>query len=373
MPEEKGVIWRDSHFAPQVGWFLCVGGVYVDIVIDVPSYPAEDAYLRASRAPQRKRGGNAANTSAVLAQLFVARKSVENTVAWMGATPGGNVEPTAFAMADLERFGVDTSLREVVFAAAGEEPLSQPTAYVIRSSATGSRTGVSWRGGLREVGVDHFERNLASRSWSWIHLECRLLPDTLHMARRARASGMAGYVLSVELEKPHLPQEEAYLTAKQADVVFLSKDWVAKNVLEGAVVEKESAQNREQVVSALKQIASQLHEGDAAHTSLLICGWGTAGAFALDIASGQHFYQPATLAPVVVDSVGAGDTFIGACIFALANGFKVQDVLRCGCAVAGGKVAQATFDDLARYLPSEMFAAGGDPCCEPERKVPRLA
>jgi sugar/nucleoside kinase (ribokinase family) len=43
----------------------------------------------------------------------------------------------------------------------------------------------------------------------------------------------------------------------------------------------------------------------------------------------------------------AGDTFIGATLYALACGADADEALRCACAVAGAKVGRAGFDGLA--------------------------
>ena len=48
----------------------------------------------------------------------------------------------------------------------------------------------------------------------------------------------------------------------------------------------------------------------------------------------------------VIDTTGAGDTFIGACIAALSQSLPVPSVLQRGCRVAGKKVAQDGFAGL---------------------------
>jgi ketohexokinase len=47
---------------------VCVGAVYIDIILTVPHFPIEDQKLRAS-SHTRRRGGNCPNTLEVLAQL----------------------------------------------------------------------------------------------------------------------------------------------------------------------------------------------------------------------------------------------------------------------------------------------------------------
>ena len=45
-------------------------------------------------------------------------------------------------------------------------------------------------------------------------------------------------------------------------------------------------------------------------SAVWVCPWGDSGAFALDTASGRIFFEPAHIPTKMVDSIGAGDTFI---------------------------------------------------------------
>jgi hypothetical protein len=63
---------------------------------------------------------------------------------------------------------------------------------------------------------------------------------------------------------------------------------------------------------------------------------------------------PCPIAPCALGTSGgnphpllAGDTFIGATLYALACGADADAALRCACAVAGAKVGRAGFDGLA--------------------------
>lgn len=87
----------------------------------------------------------------------------------------------------------------------------------------------------------------------------------------------------------------------------------------------------------------------------LIATWGAQGAFALDTLSGKCFYEAAHIQPRVVDSVGAGDTFVAASIYALVRGCNTQQVLKCACAVAGHKVGQMGFDSLRSAVPADLL------------------
>ena len=71
---------------PQLKDFLIAGGLYVDELHEVPAFPAEDSTSRALSV-RRRRGGNAASTSAVLSQLAQPGSSVR----WMGAVPAADL------------------------------------------------------------------------------------------------------------------------------------------------------------------------------------------------------------------------------------------------------------------------------------------
>jgi len=230
---------------------------------------------------------------------------------------------------------------------------------------------VSWRAGLREVGPEHFAAKLAERDFAWVHIECRLAPDTLEMVRRARKTSGVSYILSVELEKTYLPQHEVCLLAAEADIIFFSKDWVVKNAMPADAGAPEACDDSV-IVAALQTAAAKFRSTAAARTRLLICGWGSKGAFALDATTGKHYFEAAARVDSVVDSVGAGDTFIATSIFALAKGCDIQAVLKCACAVAGGKVAQVGFSGLARHVPPDVLASSQHEQSEPPCKVQRV-
>lgn len=63
---------------------VVAGGVYLDELHHVPAYPGEDATVRAS-VVRRRRGGNAATTAVVLAELLRGRCATK--VRRMGPVP----------------------------------------------------------------------------------------------------------------------------------------------------------------------------------------------------------------------------------------------------------------------------------------------
>ena len=77
----------------------------------------------------------------------------------------------------------------------------------------------------------------------------------------------------------------------------------------------------------------------------LICPWGDQGAMA-QASSGQRYRALAVPSIQVVDSLGAGDTFIAAVILSLTKGYTINKALNVGCMVAGTKCTMKGFARL---------------------------
>ena len=68
----------------------------------------------------------------------------------------------------------------------------------------------------------------------------------------------------------------------------------------------------------------------------VICPWGELGATAR-LPSGEVCHSPAYPPVKLVDTLGAGDTFIAGTIHALSCGLSCADAITFGCQVAGAK------------------------------------
>ncbi|XP_023801887.1 ketohexokinase, partial [Cyanistes caeruleus] len=77
----------------------------------------------------------------------------------------------------------------------------------------------------------------------------------------------------------------------------------------------------------------------------LICAWAEEGADALG-PDGELVHSDAFPPETLVDTLGAGDTFNAAVIFALAEGRTLQDALTFGCRIAGRKCGIQGFDGI---------------------------
>lgn len=322
------------------GRVLFVGHICLDVVNEVPSYPKEDSYCR-SLSTRRVRGGNAANSAVVLSDLF----GGDLGVSWMGVIPHGNDPDAAFVLADLEAQGVDTSLHEVVVERTeGDGTPGLPTAWITASRSTGSRTIVSMRQGMRELSAQHFVAMLRAerlQDVEWCHLECREMPTYLDMARAWSSWDGAGF-LSCEVEKTTFTLEVVLPLLSLCSVVFLSREFCEHN--------GQHAQDGGEhfAVRCLRAFSAR-----AAVKALWVCGWGCDGSFALE-SDGTAHYEPVHVQRCVVDSIGAGDTFVAAMLYALVNGARTAQALRCANSVAGRKVAQVGFKNLRDAVPQDM-------------------
>lgn len=338
--------------------FALVGGVYIDEIHEVAAYPSEDSAIRAASV-QRRRGGNVGNSAAVLSQLDA------GSVEWVGVVPAnGGDGAVAFALDSLHAYNVRTVRHERVQG----EAIGMPTSMILSSRATGSRTIVSSRRGLRELCAEYFSREVLpalvrEHPVLWLHFEGREPGSVARMVAEADRARLAAWRLSVEVEKPTFTPEAVLTLLAGADVAFVSREWVLRNA--AALLGGEAASRQRQTerlddchlaIATLRALAGRslaaAKRGSAGVT--WVCAWGALGAFALTGVrdeGGRVVETCAVLAAAsaverVVDSVGAGDTFNAAVIASLAAGVGAGEALRAGCLVAGRKVAQAGFDGL---------------------------
>ncbi|KAM6280622.1 ketohexokinase isoform 3-T3 [Porphyrio hochstetteri] len=346
--------------APQPGGerrILCVGLVCLDVISVVEAYPREDSDTRC--VSQRwQRGGNASNSCTVLALLGA-------PCAFMGSLAPGHAAD--FVLADLRRYGVD--VRHAVPQPGGGLPTSiviasasrgtrtilhaggfitadfrrrgvdvshvawqprgdVPCACCVVSTASGSRTIVLYDTNLPDVTARDFERVDLSQ-YKWIHWEARNAAEQAEMIGRVerynRARPPAERVrISVEVEKP---REELLPLMGLGHVVFVSKD-VAQHLGFRSAPE------------ALRGLRSRVQPG-----ATLICAWAEAGADAMG-PSGELVHSDAFPPETLVDTLGAGDTFNAAVIFALSAGKSLPDAINFGCRIAGKKCGIQGFDGI---------------------------
>jgi ketohexokinase len=281
---------------------LGIGIATLDIINTVDAYPPEDSEVRAL-AQQRRRGGNCANTLAVLAQL-------DHRCAFGGVVadePDGRI-----ILDDLGRRGIDLG------AVRREARGKVPTSYVVLNRRNGSRTIIHYRD-LPEFGWEAFAP-IDLGSYDWLHFEGRHVADTRRMLAHARER-VPSVPRSVEIEKPRPGIEQLF---DQAEVLMFSRHYAA-------------ARGHTDPERFLRAI-----EGETPACRRILA-WGEAGAYALD-RDGRHCHSPAHPPPRVVDTLGAGDVFNAGVIDALVRQETLAAALERGCRLAGRKCGHEGLD-----------------------------
>jgi ketohexokinase len=284
---------------------LGIGIATLDIINTVDGYPPEDAEVRAL-AQQRRRGGNCANTLAVLAQLGH-RCAFGGVIA---DEPDGRI-----ILDDLARRGIDLG------AVRREARGKVPTSYVALNRRNGSRTIVHYRD-LPEFGWGDFAL-IDLRPYGWLHFEGRHVADTRRMLTHAREC-VPSVPRSVEIEKPRPGIERLF---DQAEVLLFSRHYAAAR----------GYTEPERFLRAIEQETPSCRR---------ILAWGEAGAYALD-EDGRLLHSPAYPPPHLIDTLGAGDVFNAGVIDALVRQESLAAALDRGCRLAGRKCGYEGIDFIA--------------------------
>lgn len=285
---------------------LIIGMVCLDIVSVCDEYPEEDTDRRVLDY-YWQRGGNAATTSTVLAMLG-------DRSEFMGAM-ATDMESN-FLRDNLKSYGVTFDHIKVC----GQE-VSTPVSIVITNQSNGSRTILHAAKNLPEVEISDFKA-IDLSEYKWIHFEGRPYADNIRLMilcivqYNDQAVEKDRIKISLELEKPGRPELDHLII--HADVVFISK--------EKADVER--LFSKEDVV---RTYIKKCKAGAA-----VICAWGEQGAAALST-DGLLCNSPVFPPEKLVETLGAGDTFNAAVIFALCRDQTLQDAITLGCRVAGAK------------------------------------
>lgn len=92
----------------------------------------------------------------------------------------------------------------------------------------------------------------------------------------------------------------------------------------------------------------QFDTGNFFYRNVIICPWGTDGVAALD--ADDNFFTAQSYPPdVVVDSLGAGDTFAAAIIYALYQNYSIDFAIRFASRLAGMKVGFYGYDRIGEF------------------------
>ncbi|KFO71752.1 Ketohexokinase, partial [Cuculus canorus] len=219
-----------------------------------------------------------------------------------------------FLLADFQRRGIDVT--HVVLHPHGD----MPCACCLLNAANGSRTIVLHDTKLPDVTARDFERVDLSQ-YKWIHWEARNPVEQAAMMRRVQQHNQAQP--AEQRAGGERSCEGLFGATEVQGAVFVSKDLVQHLGFHSAPEALQGLRGR----------------------ATLICAWAEAGADALG-PDGQLLHSDAFPPEALVDTLGAGDTFNAAVIFALSEGRSLQDALTFGCRIAGKKCGVLGFDGI---------------------------
>jgi ketohexokinase len=274
---------------------LAVGIATLDIINTVENYPPENAEIRAI-AQRNCRGGNAANTLVILSQLG-------HPCDWLGVLADDT--SSQLITQDFQHFGVNHRQARVY------NGRTTPTSYVTLNRRNGSRTIVHYRD-LPEYDFDTF-KNIDLSPYDWIHFEGRNVDDTARMIAHANACNPSAPI-SVEIEKNRPGIDKLF---PLANYLLFSHQYASQ----------QGMAQPESLLESVKKSTNNAH---------IICTWGEAGAFALNI-DGTFHHSIAFPPKKVIDTLGAGDTFNAGLIHSLANHNDLGTALIDACRLAGQK------------------------------------
>lgn len=96
------------------------------------------------------------------------------------------------------------------------------------------------------------------------------------------------------------------------------------------------------------------------NSATIICPWGVDGAIALDAKSGVYYSANAYPPKQVVDSLGAGDTFVAATIHHMCAGHSLGESIDFGCRIAGAKVGLIGYDGIGALMKATIMTSSCD-------------
>lgn len=297
---------------------LCVGLVCIDIIQVCGSYPKEDSDQRCLES-RWQRGGNASNNCTVFSQLGTECEFL------------GTMSDGIFAEYAKEDFKKDNiSIDHCVYHQGCDFPLST----VLINATNGSRTIIHSNKNLPELSLDNFKA-LDLSKYKWIHFEGRNITEAIKMLEHIKSWNCRNHpvITSVEVEKDK-PDMNKFIP--HTDYVFVGKDYAVNK----------GCKNMKEAVLHF----SRLTKAEAT----VICPWGEQGA--MSYSTHEGFTETCSYPPQkVVDTLGAGDTFVAATISLLMNGNSVKQSIEFGCKIAGVKVGMSGYRGIKQALSTVVL------------------
>ncbi|XP_065644024.1 ketohexokinase isoform X2 [Hydra vulgaris] len=301
---------------------LVVGLTCIDVVNVCNKFPIEDEDLKVSSQYWAK-GGNAANTACVLAQ----NPNIDvHLFSYLSYQPENE-----FVIRHLKECDINLESCPITF------DKKFPMSCCILNETNGSRTILHYNNDFPSVKFEDFLK-LDILSYDWIHFEGRNLVEVSKMIAHIRQilfkqKFPKHIIISGEMEKfSRLIELEKYLLPN-VDILFIGKE----------IGLGKGFKSSEETIT---HYSSKKHS----KPEIFICPWGETGAFASKYVSSSgsvlYFKSDSIVCKNIVDTLGAGDTFIAGTISKFICNEELDAAIKYGCLVAGLKCTQYGFDDL---------------------------
>lgn len=298
---------------------LCVGCTVIDFVTLSRSYPKEDTDGRCLDG-NWQRGGNASNVCTVLRKLAA-------DVAFFGMLS----KSPAFSvlLEDLRRCGIDITH-------CCQTDKDPPFSSVIIAQDTGSRTIVHCNKNFPYITWEDFVK-IDLRLYGWVHFEARHPEETIKMIQSVREHNTRhkeSIVISLDFESTY---ERNLELCGLCDYVVFSKELAMK---QGWMAAEE----------ACLELARVLH---SSRQPTIICPWGSTGATFIDNSRNCQTVE-AYKSEMVVDTLGAGDSFMAGFIYATYTLRRsLRDAIEFANRVAGYKITKFGYDHIAELRTND--------------------
>ena len=303
----------DRRLHPSLVRLTTVGYVSVDFTAELDRLPRREERRLASSI-NKSIGGPAANVAAIAAGIGEPYAVAASLITAIGVD-----QDSDWASAELSNRRVDL----IVPAERREGRINRALVLV---EGDGRRTIVNEPSRLREVDVERFLDTVDPTGLTWcLHLEGYQLPAQAALVPRARARGFITSMQATGLPADWLRNHRDEVFG-HFDIVTLHQESLAQLGL-GRSAE-----------AGLARLAEQATAAAGRWPRVVVVTLGKDGAAA--VTEGGEVFRAPALAVAVVDTTGAGDSFVGSFLAAWLNGCGAEESIRLGCAAGSLQVTR---------------------------------
>ncbi|MET0969447.1 MAG: PfkB family carbohydrate kinase [Tardiphaga sp.] len=309
-----------------------VGYVSVDYTACLDRLPQREE-RRLAQEIVKSIGGPAANVAAIAAGLgppFAVAASIITSI--------GVDQDSDWAAAELARRRVDLIIPR-------ERRSGRLNRALVLVETDGRRTIVNEPSLLNDVDVDHFvEATDPGASRWWLHLEGYQVPAQIAAAAKARAKGFRTSMQATGLPTGWL-RDHADDVLQSFDLIVLHRETLASLPTAAGDIR-----------SGLAELATKARAAGPNAPELIIVTLGADGAAA--VTSEGAIVEARALAVEVVDTTGAGDSFVGSFLAAWLNDCPLPQALALACAAGSLQVTRFGAQELRPSGPDLLRLTG---------------